>query len=442
MTREIDDVRKRQKYKEQQYGDKKSRPDDYTGERVFMGNDRDAKYKHPINKISDTDHITPISVVEERYKWLSKEEQQALANNEHNYATVNAKLNRSKGDLENHEYLARQLKKGEPENLKTSVRMLVKEADSHVHMDAAASAMYTKKAAKQIASITKSASGSLVTGATNSLVESAIPLTSEAVRKLCKVANGEESLGDATKEMGKIVVDTAVMGGARNVLFDVVNSKNPAFSKSVKSKGATQVAAVAVIVKESAVKYINGEIDEKKFIEEVGEKGTTMVAGMIGGEIGKEIGILVGGVMGTAILPGAGTVVGTVCGEVIGEILGTIITTAACSAIISVYTTSKHLNDYKLKESQVRQLEADALKEIQNQRNEFKSIIERENKYWDDEIQNGFDMILSNACKETYNLQGVTEGLDKILAVFGKSVKFKNLDEYEAQLDLPLKFNF
>lgn len=459
MVREIDDVYKRKKYKEQQYGDKKSRIDDYTGERVFTGNEREAKYKHPTNKTSDTDHITPISVVEERYKLLSKEQQQTLVNNEnHNYATTNSKLNRSKGDLENHEYLIRQIKKGDQENMKTSASMLVTEVDSRVHMDAEATTMYAENVseaiapkateiAKETTNVAKSAGGSLVTGATDTLVKSAIPLTAEAVRKLCKVANGEESLGDATKEIGKVVVDVAVAGGTNKLLLDVVNSqlrnsKNTVLSKFANSNEVAQIVTVALIVKESAVKYINGEIDGKEFIEDVGVKGATMVAGMIGGSIGGEIGTILGGIAGTIALPGIGTAAGAVAGKVIGEILGTIITTVACSAIVSVYNTSKHLNDYKLKESQIKRLETEALNEMENQRNKFRSIVEREYKYWDEEIRDGFDMILSSACEQTFNLQGVTDGLDKILALFGKSVAFKNLDEYEAQLDMPLKLSF
>lgn len=459
MAREIDDVYKRKIYKEQQYGDKKSRTDDYTGERVFMGNDIYGKYKHPTNKTSDTDHITPIGVVEERYKSLSKEQQKILVNNEkHNYATTNSKLNRSKGDLENHKYLIRQIKRGRPEKLKTSVTMLAKEVDSRVHMDVEATNMYVenisdaivhkaRKIAKRGNNKVKYASGAFVTGATDVLVNSVIPLTAEAVRKLCKVANGEESLGDAAKEMGKVVVDVAVTGGTNKLVLDVINSKvgkskNALFSKLANSNEVAQIITVAMIVKESAVKYINGEIDGKEFIEEVGVKGTTMVAGMIGGSIGGEIGTILGGIAGTVALPGVGTAVGVVAGKVIGEVLGTIITTVACSAIVSVYNTSKHLNDYKLKENEIRKLEAEALKEMKNQRDKFRSIVESKYKYWDEKIQNGFNMILSSACEQTFNLQGVTDGLDKILILFGKRVAFKNLDEYEAQLDMPLKLSF
>jgi hypothetical protein len=459
MAREIDDVYKRKQYKEEQYGGKKSYTDDYTGERIFRGNDADAIHKHPTNKTSDTDHITPIKVVEERYKGLSKEQQKNLVNNEkYNYATTNSQLNRSKGNLENHEYLARQLKKGEPENLKTSVKMLEKEASSRINMDIEATGMYAqnmtsevKKTANDLTAksmqVAKESGNSFVTGAKDTLVQSAIPLTAEAVRHLIQVAQGKESMDEAAKKMGEETVDIAVVGGTNRVLVDsatsiLSNSENTVLKEIANSNEAAQIIAVAVIVQQSAVKYINGEIDEGQFIAEVGEKGAVMTAGMIGGQVGREIGGIIGAAVGTVTLPVVGSVGGYVAGEVIGEILGTIITTVACSAIVSVYNSLKHLNDYKLKEKQIRHLEQAAITEITNQRNKFKEIVEREYKHWDEEIQAGFDMMLRNACEQTYNLQGVTDGLEKILAVFGKEVAFKSIRDYEEQLNKPLKLKY
>lgn len=440
MAREIDDVYKRQKYKKEQYGDKKSRRDDYTGERVFIGNDRNSQYKHPTSKTSDTDHITPIGVVEERYKRLTKEQQRVLVNNEkHNYATTNSKLNRSKKDLENHEYLIRQMKNGEPESLKTSATMLAKEVHSRSNMAVEATGMYAenfqsnaKELVKSSINMVADSGGKFVTGATDTLVASAIPLTSEAVRKLVKVAQGEESLSDAAKDMGKLAVNIAVSGEIKDMFLGNIANSN----------GTAQIIAVASLVQESALKYINGEIDGNEFIEEVGEKGAVWVSGMIGGTVGKEIGSIIGFAVGTAVMPGAGTALGYIGGEVIGEVLGAIITTVACSTIVLAYNTLEDMNNYKLKENQIRRLESGAILEMSNQREKLKSIMEREYNFWDEKIQSGFDMLLRGACEQTFNLQGVTDGLDKILGVFGKSVAFKDLDEYEAQLGDTLILNF
>lgn len=383
---------------------------------------------------AETDHINALKDVHDVAKhnpFISDADFKEIMNSDENYRILSKSDNTSKGKKNDWQII---LDKDNEMSMQARMHM----AKEKISSDVALQQKFVTRTAQNISS-------EFAIGAVDTVVESAIPLTAEAVRKMCKVACGQESFNDATKEMGKKVVDVAVAGGKNKLLLDVFETqlkKNPSLSKIINSNEVSQIVAVAVIVKESAVKYINGEIDGKEFIDEVSEKGVAMVAGMMGGAIGREIGAVLGGVAGTMTLPGAGTGIGIIAGEVIGEVLGTIITTVACSAIVSVYNTSKHLNDYKLKERQIRILEAEALNEMSNQREKFRNIVEREYKHWDEEIQKGFDLMLSSACEQTFNLQGVTDGLDKILSVFGKSVIFKNLDEYESQLDMPLKLNF
>lgn len=385
---------------------------------------------------AETDHINSLKDVHDLAKhnpFLSDSDFKEIMNSDENYRILSKKDNTSKGEQNDWNIITNK-------NNGMSSAARVQMAKEKIRSDIALQGKFAVRTVKNVGE-------EFAIGAKNTLVKSVIPLTVEAVREMCKVANGEESLRDATKEIGKVVVDVAVAGGTNKLVLDVVNSQlrnseNVVFSKLANSNQVSQIVTVAMIVKESAVKYLNGEIDGKEFIDEVGVKGSTMVAGMIGGAIGGEICAILGGIAGTVALPGVGTIAGVAAGKVIGEILGTIITTVACSAIVSVYNTSRHLNDYKLKENQIRKLETEALKEMENQRDKFKSIVERENKYWNQEIQNGFNVILSSACEESFNIQGMTEGLDKILSLFGKSVAFKNLDEYEAQLDMPLRLNF
>lgn len=435
-------------YKDKVFGDKETYMDPISG-KVLHKSQKAAQNKYHMKNSegkntstkwaehsAETDHINALKDIHDIAKhnpFLSDSDFKEVMNSDENYRILSKKDNTSKGEQSDWQIIT---DKDNGMSSEARVQMAREKIGSDI-------ALQGKFAVRTVENVGKE----FAIGAKDTLVKSAIPLTVEAVGKLCKVANGEESLGDAAKEMGKVAVDVAVSGGTNKLVLDVVNSqlrnsKNAVFSNIANSNQVAQIVTVAMIVKDSAVKYINGEIDGKEFIEEVGVKGTTMVAGMIGGSIGGEIGAILGSIAGSVALPGVGTAVGAVAGKVIGEILGTIITTVACSAIISIYNTSKHLNDYKLKESQIRKLEIEALKEMENQRHKFKSIVEREHKYWDEEIQNGFNMILSSACEQTFNLQGVTDGLDKILALFGKSVAFKNLDEYEAQLDMPLKLSF
>lgn len=443
-----DSQKRKTDYKEKTFGNRATYVDPISG-KVLHKSQKAAQNKYHMKNSegenistkwaehsAETDHINALKDVHDVVKhnpFLADSDFKEIMNSDENYRILSKKDNASKGEQSDWKIITEK-----DSNISSEAK--VQMAKEKVKSDLAIQGKFTARTAKNVGK-------EFITGAKDTLIKSVIPLTAEAVRKLCKVANGEESLGDATKEMGKIVVDVAVAGGKNQLLLDVVNSqlhnsKNAAFKKLANSNGVAQIITVATIVQESAVKYINGEIDGKEFIEEVGVKGATMVAGMIGGTVGGEIGAILGGIAGTIALPGVGTAAGVVAGKVIGEILGTIITTIACSAIVSVYNVSKHLNDYKIKESQIRRLEKEALKEMGNQRDQFRSIVEREYKYWDEEIQDGFNMILSSACEETFNLQGVTDGLDKILALFGKSVAYKNLDEYEAQLDMTLKLKF
>ena len=156
---------------------------------------------------------------------------------------------------------------------------------------------------------------------------------------------------------------------------------------------------------------------------------------------------MIGGTLGTAVLPGGGSVLGREAGAFIGEILGTMITTVTCGVILSIKDVFSSLDDYKIddykiKENYIKKLEREALAEMETQREKFRGIVEREGKRWDEEIGEGFNMILNSVCERNFNAQGFTDGLDRILNLFGKSVAFKTLDEYERQLDTTLKLTF
>lgn len=49
---------------------------------------------------------------------------------------------------------------------------------------------------------------------------------------------------------------------------------------------------------------------------------------------------------------------------------------------------------------------------------------------------------MESACEGVYSAKGVAEGLDEILRIFGRSVRFGTVEEYEAQLDSALVLQF
>lgn len=447
-----DSTKGKAEYKDKVFGDRQTIEDPISGKTLHRDQQAAQNKYHMKNgdgenvstkwaeHSAETDHINALKDIHDKAKhnpFLTDNDLKEIANSDENYRILSKSQNASKGEKSDWQIIS-------DKNSDISREGKAQMAKEKIRSDVVLQGKFVVRTARNIGT-------EFVGGAQDALVGAAIPLMSEAVMKMVNVAQGKETLGDAAKDMGKTAMNVAVAGGNNRLLLDVVtnqlkNSSNAVLKQFAQSSAVGQIVAVASVVKDSAVRYINGEIDGKEFVEEVGEKGAVMTAGMIGGQVGRELGTLIGGVVGTVILPGGGTAVGVAAGRVIGEILGTVITTVACSAIISTYrsvkNTLKHMNDHMLKESQIKKLETEALAEMEKQRSVFRDIVEREYGRWDNEIQSGLDKMLTNACEETFDLQGATEGLDQILALFGKSVAFKTREEYEAQLDMPLKLNF
>ena len=103
-------------------------------------------------------------------------------------------------------------------------------------------------------------------GAVNSLELSAIPLMVEGVHNLYLVANGEKKFEEAAKDMGKLTTNIALTGGGRQVittgLDNTLKNKSSELLKKIgNSNQVTQIITIALILKDSVIKYVNGEID-------------------------------------------------------------------------------------------------------------------------------------------------------------------------------------
>ena len=379
LAREIDDIAKRKKYKQNQYGDRKSRKDDYTGERVFSGNTEKAIKKHPIDKISDTDHVTPIKVVQSRYKGLSDDQQRIIANSEHNYAITNSKLNRSKGGLENHEYLMRQTLKGENPGLKTSAKMLEKEAESRIAMRVQATAMYTENVVHKISDtdFAMKAKGINQAGkeeAVNSAIfASALSVTTNAV----SVVKGEKDCKEAVKDTVKDTVTAAAAGYATGAPMKQIALEHT--EASILVNGSVQIA-------KQVMSLASGEITTDEFIAKTAETAAYITAGYIGK--------CVGGAIGEVLIPIP------VVGAYIGQYVGEVVTTLICSNLIDTIRFSK---EFEKRNSQVIALYKRAEHEIRASQNTLKYIINKENGNLVKNVSDGLQDILDGIKNNSYD---------------------------------------
>lgn len=384
--RNIDDVYKRKKYKDAQYNGKKSRKDDYTGERVFRGRGQSSLYKHPLSKTSDTDHITPIKVVEKRYPSLTETQKKTLVNDEkHNYATISSKLNRSKGDLENHEYLIRQIKKGEPEDLGTSARMLAKELDSRVYMDATATRMYVQNAAGRSKELMRTA----VTGTENALTVSAIPLAIFATQNVVAVANNEKTLAEAAKDVGAMAGKVAVTGGATELVFKAFVKPAPdkVVAHMTKIGNINQIGNVIIVaelIARTTVRYLNGDISGEEFFYNIGSDAVGMASGILAHKL-----------FVMCALP--------------GPMLASMIGSAVCSEI---YAQANKLRQEKKDNREIREIAEAASAELKVQQEKLHWLMEKNHAQWVTEMDMCFQKIAVGLVES--NVSQINQNLRKL----------------------------
>lgn len=430
-TAKYDSAKGKANFKEKSFDGKKTIVDPLSGE-ILHKSQNAAKNKYH-NKNSDgeivsrawakhsaeTDHVDAIHDVHRiarHNKFLKDEDVKEIVNKETNYRILSKADNTSKGDKNDWEII---LDPNSKMNTESKVIMAKQKivADVAMHKD------FALRTAKNIGD-------EFTLGAKNALVESVIPLTADTVHNICQVFKGDKSLSEAGKGIGKGVVKVAVCGGRNQLLSDIIGQNEWA-----------QIVQVSTIVKDSAIKYVNGEIDGKEFVSEIGVKGGTMVASMVGGSVGRELGLFIGAIVGGSVLPGSGIVIGAEIGKIVGEVLGSIITTLACGAILTARDVLKHMDDYKLKEAQIRRLTVNALAEMDNQRTKLIRIAKTENEAWNTTINSSFNTIfsalsISNNPEEAFNM--ITNGLDGILSLVNSTAKFHSIEEHEAQLNTAL----
>ncbi len=385
---------------------------------------------------ANTDHVNSLKATHQNAKhnpFLTDDDFKEIMNAKENYRILSQKDNASKGEKSDYAFIL-----DKDKNISSSGKKKI--AEQKVRSDIYLQGAFAARTAQNVGS-------EFVSGAKTNLRNSAAVLGVQGLRSLADAKKEDRDLQEVIQEFSQTVLDTAVTGGKDRLLLDVVNhkllnSKNKFLQEIAQKNELAQILAMSACVKDSLIRYLDSEIDMKEFLGEVSEKGTMMVVGMLGGELGKDIGMFVGGMIGTLICPGAGTVNGILVGEVVGEVLGVVITTITCNAISTVCNTLRGLDDYKKKAAKIRQLEREALAEMKNQQEDFCDFVQNENRKWDETVQRGLDAILLNACETMYDLEGVTKGLDQVLSLFGKSVAYKSIEEYEANLDQVLELNF
>lgn len=411
MAREIDDLSKRSQYKEEKFNGKRSMRDEYTGERIFYGNGG-LKNKHSSRKVADGDHVTPLKAVQKGYAGLTPAQQRELANDKsYNYAMTNSKLNRSKGDLENHEYLWHQWKKGEPEDLETTLTMLTKEGKSRTYMRVKATGMYAENAAEAAKRFVTSGIDKEVAAlsAQEAAKTAMTAATMSAIHNIYAVAAGEKDREEAAKDVlattGSAFVAQAVKTyceeKVRKEVAKLTTEGSICFLRNGVKDCAGQIA-IAIETSKVLVKYIDGQIDADECAAQIG-------IGVVG---------YLAYAMGSGILPP----IGSIAAQMIAE--------RVCYIMYAKMMEMKaEIRENRRKLHRLNVALNEAIAEMQSQQQILADEIKATYKKWDERSERGFCMMLESIAENKF--ESFADGLDILLENFDSHVLFKTEQQFD-----------
>lgn len=237
------------------------------------------------------------------------------------------------------------------------------------------------------------------------------------------IIKGDKDVTDAVKDIAKDSASgaaTAYIIGAGDTAIRgfMASSKNSIFVNLSKSNMPAMIATATVQVGKSIIRYANGEINILQLIEELGEKGTGMMAASFGAAIG------------TSIFPGIGTVIGGMVGYMTSSTIY-----SACMQVLKYERIS-----YERREK-IHAISTAAIKAMRVQGNELLEITEKFYSNRQQVFKTSLSML--NIASEESNLELFTQGLNNIAIEMGRALEFKSFEEFDSfMLDKQAIFEF
>lgn len=242
-------------------------------------------------------------------------------------------------------------------------------------------------------------------------------------QNVVSIVKGDKDFSEAVKD---IAIDTTsgaatayIIGASDTAIRGfMASSKNGVFLNLSKTNMPAMIATSTVQIGKSLVRYANGEIDSLQLIEELGEKGTGMMAASFGAAIG------------TVIFPGVGTV--------IGGMVGYMTSSTIYNSCIQV------LRDERLsyeRREKIHAISIAAIEAMKIQGNELLELTERFYKNRQHVFQTNISMI--DLASQELNLELFTQSLNNIAIEMGGVLQFKSFEEFDSfMLDEQMKFEF
>ncbi|OFI05980.1 hypothetical protein CLOACE_13610 [Clostridium acetireducens DSM 10703] len=230
-------------------------------------------------------------------------------------------------------------------------------------------------------------------------------------RNVVYIMRGEKEISEALYDSAVDVAKGSVLGyitGASDTAIRgfMASSSNSVFVNLSKTSFPSMIASTTLQVVNSIKKYAKGELDEIELVEELGEKGTGMLAASLGAAVG------------TAILPGIGTAVGGMIGYMTSS---------------SIYNASmKVLNEVRIAKERyetIHSLCMASIESMQEERKKFEVFIDKYFKNRQAIFENSFNTMDAAIKNNDVNL--FTQDLNNIAIQFGSTLQFKNFDQFD-----------
>lgn len=235
--------------------------------------------------------------------------------------------------------------------------------------------------------------------------------TISTAQNVVAVVKGDKDGKEAIKSISKDTLNGAVTGyiigaGDTAIRGFMASSKSSVFVNLSKSSMPAMIAGATVQVGKSLIRYANGEINSLELIEELGEKGTGMMAASFGAAVG------------TMVFPGIGTVV--------GGMVGYMVSSTMYNASLQVLRNERFSKERR---DRIHAIANAAIEAMRIQGNELLLIT---NQFYENRREI-FESNISaiNQASISGNIEQFTEGLNNIAIEMGEVLQFKNFQEFD-----------
>lgn len=240
------------------------------------------------------------------------------------------------------------------------------------------------------------------------------------------IISEDKPMDEAIKDITKTTVASGAMAYGVGVSGTAIKSIMHSSSKEIvrrigNTNIPTMIATGTVAIVKSITRYGKGEIDEVQLLEELGEKGTGMIAAGFASATGATVGAAIG-----SVIPVVGTAIGATVGGFLGSIIG------YSSSEILYKGCLESLKGAKISAERrkiIEELSRQSIKEHEEYRE--KLLIFAKDKYNKREQQLSFifnnieESILSN------NINKFIKSINEIGDEFGVKLKFDNFEEID-----------